>query len=294
MGEDNKVIGIDIGGTKVHIGLVQDGKVLEEVRLSTSAHAPQEQIITELINGIEQVMEPGVAGIGIGVPGLIDEENGVVHNVQNIPSWREVYLKMHLEEYFKKPVCITNDANSFAAGEKMYGNGRSYKNMVGITLGTGFGTGIIIEDQVYAGRFSSAGEFGGIPYLDLTIEDYCSGKYFKRVHGMSGLKVQRLAEKGDASALAILQEYGHHLGNAIKVILYAISPDAIFLGGSVSGCYTYFKDAMLESVQSFPFKVVTDQLVIERSHIGNVAILGAVALFRMRNASSYVNTKAFV
>ncbi|MCC9168430.1 ROK family protein [Pontibacter harenae] len=282
MSEDKKVLGIDIGGTKVHIGLVQDGQITNEVKLSTSAHAQQDQILQEIICGIEKIMEPDVAGVGIGVPGLVDEANGIVHSVQNIPSWNEVHLKAYLENHLKKPVCITNDANSFAAGEKMYGKGKQYKNLVGITLGTGFGTGIIVDHQVYSGKYSCAGEFGGMPYQDKTIEDYCSGKFFKKIHGMSGIKVQRLAESGDVKALKILEEYGHHLGNALKIILYALSPDAIFLGGSVCGCFEYFKDAMQKSVQAFPFKLVTDELAIECSVIDNAAILGAAALFKMR------------
>ena len=293
MGEDQKVLGIDIGGTKVHIGVVQAGKMIKEVKLSTSAHAPEKQIIHEIISGIEEVLAPDVVGIGIGVPGLVDEEKGVVHSVQNIPSWNEVHLKKHLESYFKKPVCITNDANSFAAGEKMYGKGKMFQNMVGITLGTGFGTGIIIDNTVYSGTYSSAGEFGGIPYLDKTIEDYCSGKFFKTVHGMSGLKVQRLAEKGDTQALAIMEEYGQHLGNALKIILYAVSPEAIFLGGSICRCFEYFKEGMFRSLESFPFKLVTNKLVVDCSVLNNAAILGAAALFKMRYASSYVDSKTF-
>lgn len=293
MGEEKKVIGIDIGGTKVHIGLVQHGEVIKEVRLSTSANAPKEQILDEIVDGVAQVLTPDVEGIGIGVPGLVDEERGIVHNVQNIPSWREVNLRGHLEEYFRIPVFVTNDANAFAAGEKIYGKGKAYNNIAGITLGTGFGTGIIIDNSLYSGKFSSAGEFGGIPYLDQTLEDYCSGKFFLNKYGMPGAKVQKLAEEGDQRALDILNEYGHHLGNGIKIILYAISPEAIILGGSVCSCFPYFKGAMEKSIASFPFKPVTDQLVIKCSSIGNSAILGAAALFKMRNIKEPAGNKVF-
>ncbi|WP_266202712.1 ROK family protein [Pontibacter kalidii] len=294
MAEEQKVIGIDIGGTKIHIGLVQDGKVTKEIRLSTSAEAPQARILQEIIDGVEQVIEPGVAGIGIGVPGLVDEGQGIVHNVLNIPSWREVHLKTHLEDFFKKPVFVTNDANSFAAGEKMYGKGKPYENFVGVTLGTGFGTGIIIGSNLYSGKFSSAGEFGGVPYLDKTLEDYCSGKFFLNKYGMPGARVQKLAQEGDEAALSILKEYGHHLGNGIKVILYAISPEAVILGGSVCRCFPFFKDAMLESIEAFPFKLVTDQLVVECSSMSNSAILGAAALFKMRHTDSLKGHTALV
>lgn len=293
MGGGKKIIGIDIGGTKIHIGLVLDGKIIKEVKFFTSAQAPMEQIIHEIITGVEQVMEPDVVGIGVGVPGLVDEKQGVVLLVQNIPSWQEVHLKMYLEKHFKLPVCITNDANSFATGEKMYGKGKRFKNMIGVTLGTGFGTGIIIDSKLYSGTLASAGEFGGVPYLDKTIEDYCSGKFFLENYGMTGKAARSLAESGDAAALEIFQIYGSHLGNALKIILYTLSPEAIFLGGSISSCFAFFQEAMYKSLQEFPFKLVLDHLTIEQSEIDNVAVLGAAALFQMRSKGSYAKMATY-
>ncbi len=293
MGGGKKIIGIDIGGTKIHAGLVLDGKMMKEIQIPTSALAPMEQIVHEIITAVEQVTEPDVVGIGVGVPGLVDEKQGIVHLVQNIPSWQEVPLKMYLEKHFKLPVCITNDANSFAAGEKMYGKGKRFNNMVGITLGTGFGTGIIIEGKLYSGIHASAGEFGGVPYLDKTIEDYCSGKFFAESHGMSGIKAKSLAEEGDAAALESFNQFGHHLGNALKIILYTLSPEAIFLGGSISGCLPFFEAAMQKSLREFPFKLVLDEVTVERSGIDNVAVLGAAALFQMRSKGSYAKMATY-
>jgi glucokinase len=130
---NNKYLGVDIGGTKVHAGVVKDGALIQEVRFETSATAPQEQILAELAQGLAPLVA-GVAGIGIGVPGLVDEENGIVHNVQNIPTWREVHLKQYLASCFDKLVYLTNDANAFAVGEKMYGQGQPYANLVGLAL----------------------------------------------------------------------------------------------------------------------------------------------------------------
>ncbi|MCC9138408.1 ROK family protein [Pontibacter silvestris] len=286
MQQSQKIVGIDIGATKTHIGIVQEGDVISEIKLTTSAYAPKEQIVGEIISGIEQLFDTDTLGIGIGVPGLVDEKNGVVCGVQNIPSWKEVHLKKYLEEHFQKPVYITNDANSFVLGEKIYGKAKDLKNIVGITLGTGFGTGIIINNSLYSGTLSCAGEFGGVPYLDQTIEDYCSGKFFLNKCGMPGKKVQLLAKDGNQQALEVLHQFGYHLGNAIKVILYALSPEAIFLGGSVSKCYPFFEKTMRESIATFPFKLVTDQLIVEPSGIDKAAILGAAALFKMKSENN--------
>lgn len=276
-----KILGIDIGATKVHLGVVEGESIIEEARFSTSSHAPMEQIVQEIIAGIEKLITPDMAGIGIGAPGLIDDENGIIYDVQNIASWQEVPLKKYLEEHFNKPVHITNDANTFALGEKIYGQAKPYRNIVGLTLGTGLGAGIIINNTLYSGSYSSAGELGGIAYRDLTVEDYCSGKFFSRF-GLKGNELHERAKEGDEKALDLFDQFGEHVGHLIKVILFSLSPQAIFLGGSVSGCYPFFKSAMEKVVHTFPYKRVVDQLTIAPSKISNAAILGAAALIKMK------------
>lgn len=267
------------------MGVVQAGKLLHEARFETSAIAPQAQILGELVQCLAPLVGADVAGIGIGVPGLVDEENGIVHNVQNIPSWQEVHLKQYLARYFTQPVYLTNDANAFAIGEKMYGRGKAYANLVGLALGTGFGAGIIINHQVYSGTLSSAGEFGSVPYLDQTIEDYCSGKFFLQRTGRPGTEWHTRARRGDAEALALFTEFGWHLGQALHIILYALSPEAIFLGGSVSRDFEYFRGGLHESLAAFPFKQVTERLVVAPATIDNAAVLGAAALCHMKQVS---------
>ena len=230
------------------------------------------------MTGIEDLAGRDFEGIGIGVPGLVDEEKGIIYDLLNIPSWKEVHLKEQLEFHFKKPVRITNDANVFAVGENFFGAGKPYKNLVGIALGTGFGTGIIINHQLYSGTLSSAGELGSIPYLDSTIENYCSGKFFMEQYGMKGNEVFKEAQAGDEKALRILDEFGTHLGNAVKMVLYFISPEAIFFGGSISKAYPYFESSLMASVSEFPFKRVLERLVLQPSDTSNISILGAAAL----------------
>lgn len=277
-----KILGIDIGATKIHIGVVENGEIVDQLKFPTSAQGSKDQVIQELVEGISKFMDAEVIGIGIGVPGLIDPEKGIVHDVQNIPSWKMVPLKEILEGHFKIPVAVTNDANTFALGEKIYGKAQDYKNLVGITLGTGLGAGIIINNHLHAGAYSCAGELGGVSYLDATVEDYCSGKFFKNKFGMEGKELLSLAENGDAKALDIFGQYGVHLGNAIKQVMFLLSPEAVFLGGSVSNCFPYFKDAMQKTVDSFPYRLVKEQLVIETSSLPNAAIFGAAALIQMK------------
>lgn len=275
---DKKYLGVDIGATKIHLGIVQGNRVIKEIRFPTLSDASKENIINNLISGIESLDEPELQGIGIGVPGLVDEQNGIVYDLLNISSWKKVELKKYLEDHFKIPVRITNDANVFALGEKIFGEGKKFRSMVGITMGTGFGTGIIANNKLYSGNLSGAGELGSIPYLDKTIEDYCSGKFFREQHNMKGAEVFRKAENGDADALKIMEEFGGHLANAIKLILYILAPQAVFLGGSVSRSYKYFEKGLQNSLESFPFKKILDMLVIKTAHTNNISILGAAAL----------------
>ena len=275
---DKKILGVDIGATKIHLGIVQGDRVTKEIKFPTLPDASRDNIIRNLISGIESLGNHKFQGIGIGVPGLVDENKGIVYDLLNIASWKKVELKKSLEDHFKIPVRITNDANVFALGEKIFGEGQQFKNMVGITMGTGFGTGIIANNKLYSGNLSSAGELGSIPYLDKTVEDYCSGKFFRERIGLSGNQVFKNAKNGDAEALKVMEEFGEHLAYAIKLILYILSPEAVFLGGSVSHSYKYFENSLHKSLESFPFKRVLDKLVIQTAHTDNISILGAAAL----------------
>lgn len=277
------IIGIDAGGTKISIGRVSMGRIVEEVCLPTNASGTESEVIENIMSGIDKVMNSSVVAIGIGVPGIVDEKNGIVYNSANIPSWKEVHLKAHLEKRFDKPVFVSNDANCFALGEKYFGKGQRYSNLVCLTIGTGVGAGLIINNQVHAGVLSVSGEFGCLPYLQHDFEYYCSGKFFKNCHQSSGKDLYDRAMAGDLKAIRIFDEYGGHLGNLIKTILLTIGPEAIILGGSVSNAFRFFQKSMMESVAQFPFKQITNQLVIEVSMMNRISVLGAAALYMSRN-----------
>ncbi|WP_300433701.1 ROK family protein [Christiangramia sp.] len=288
-----KILGVDIGGTKIQLGIVQDAKVIKAIKFPTLSNSSKEDIVQNLIQGIESLGDHKFEGIGIGVPGLVAENKGIVYDLLNISSWKKVHLKKHLEDHFNIPVRITNDANVFALGEKIFGTGKEYKNLVGITMGTGFGTGIIADHKLYSGSYSSAGELGSLSYLDKTIEDYCSGKFFRNEHHLKGTDLYNRAGQGDEKALKIFDEFGDHLGNAIKTILFILSPEAIFLGGSVSKSFKFFEPQLRRSISDFPFKKVLDQLVIQTSELENTSILGAAALIisnSLESTNSIIST----
>jgi len=273
------VIGVDLGGTNVRAGLVEGGRLTDVQSVAVRSQGSERDVLKDMFSAIDAVMRKEVAGIGAGVPSVIDLKAGIVYDVQNIRSWKKVPLKAHLEERYHLPAYVNNDANCFAAGEKYFGKAKPYDHAVGLILGTGLGAGVIANGRLYSGRNCGAGEFGMLPYLDRNFEAYASGQFFARVHGVSGRELAGRAERGDERALAIFAEFGGHLGEAVKAICYAVDPEVIVLGGSVSKSTRFFQAAMWDGFQSFAYSITKDRLKIEVSETENVAILGAAALY---------------
>ncbi|OGU34596.1 MAG: hypothetical protein A2068_04035 [Ignavibacteria bacterium GWB2_35_6b] len=274
-----KIIGVDVGGTKISVGLIENEQVVKQYSCPTPFDAEKLVVVDAIARAIGEVFYPEVAGIGIGVPGLVDHDKNMVIDVTNIPSWDEVPLKDLLQERFGKPVFVNNDANCFAIGEKYFGKGKPFSNFVGLAIGTGLGAGIIINGHLYSGKYSGAGEFGCLYYLDNNTEAYCSGQFFSQKLNLSGEDLFNRVEKGDKEAAKIFNEFGIHLGKAISVIMLAVDPEVIILGGSVSKAYKYFKDAVMISLQNFPYKNSVKNLKIITSNLTHIAILGAAALY---------------
>jgi glucokinase len=272
------ILGIDLGGTNVRAAVVRDLRLGPVSSVAINPQGTVDQVLDQVCGLIDRTRPTAVAGIGIGVPSVVDIERGVVYDVQNIPSWKEVPLKSMLEQRYAVPVLVNNDANCFALGEKHFGFGVGFQSLIGLILGTGFAGGIIINGRLYCGRNCGAGEFGMIPYRDSIHEHYCSGQFFTRQVGQAGAEVFRQATEGDPAALRAFAEFGHHLGEAVKTILYAYDPEAIVLGGSVRKAYRFFERAMWESVRGFAFSNSLKSLKIAVSELEHVAILGAAAL----------------
>jgi glucokinase len=273
-----KIIGVDVGGTKISAGLVADEQIIRKTVLPTPFDRPQNEVVHALIQAIEEVFDPEIKGIGIGVPGLVDLKEQTVIDVVNIPSWESVPLPELISDYFNKPVYVNNDANCFALGEKYFGKGKPYANFVGVTIGTGLGAGIIINNHLYSGRLCGAGEFGCIYYRDKTIEAYASGQ-FMRDKGIDGKVLFKRATIGDPVALKVFETLGQHIGRAVANILFALAPEAVIFGGSVSKAYKFFGDAMLEFLEdNFPYRRLYNQLAIEVSETEESGILGASSL----------------
>ena len=274
------LIGIDLGGTKIAAARVNDNRISKILhRLVPALSKNPQDIVDVIVKMIENLMDEEVLGIGIGIPGLVDRQKGIVHDVQNIPSWKEVHLKTVLEDQFDVPVFLDNDANCFALGELRFGNGKMENDFVGLTLGTGMGGGIIKNGFLIPDAHCGSGEFGNIPYLDSIYEDYCSGKFFVKKYGLKGEEMAEAARENDDFALKAFEEFGKHVGNAIKTIKLAVDPKKVIVGGSVAQSSEFFKISMWKELLDFPFPKTLDDFDVIFSDVKDIAVLGAASLY---------------
>jgi glucokinase len=272
-------IGVFLEGKNLQVGLVKDMQVEKFYQKEINNREAEEVIIKEVMDAIDKVITPDVKGIGIGVPSMVDVAKGVVYNVEHIPSWREVHLGGLLTERYKVPVYVNNDANCFAVGEKYFGKGKKYANMVGVILGEGLGCGIIVNNRLYSGTNCGAGEIGYIPYKDHNYEYYCTTGYFDLKYGIKPEMLLTRARKDDKIALAILEQFGVDLGNAIKTIMYSFDPECIIMGGSIARFFPFFSTSMWKVVRTFQYEKSVEKLKIEVSDQEKISVLGAAALY---------------
>lgn len=271
-------IGVDIGGTNMKAGKVVNGSVLQSHLVEVDRNDTEEATLDKLFEIINKVMTDSVEAIGIGVPAVVDPESGIVYDVQNIPAWTKVALKDLVYQKYKVPVFINNDANCFALGEKYFGKAQAYTNCVALSLGTGLGMGILIDNKLYNGVLCGAGEIGMLPYKNGIMEHYTGSFFFEETYGESAKALFNKALEEDTVALEAFNEYGKHLGEAIKAILYLFAPEMIVLGGSISNAYPFFKDAVMHSLGSFAYQKQLEHFKIETSDLVDSPILGAAAL----------------
>lgn len=272
------ILGIDIGGTTIVGGRIEGDRIVEQFSAETRAMEGGDVTLGVLKDVLRKLKTDKTEAIGVGVPSVVDREKGIVYNVQNIKNWDEVHLKSLLEEEFGLPVHIDNDANCFAYGEKIYGQGKAFENFVGITLGTGVGGGIVQRDQLLSDSNCGSGEFGEIPYIDSILEEYCGSRFFTRTANETGYDIALKAREGDELSMKIYNEYGKHIAALVKIILLVLDPQAIIFGGSITRSFDLFKDSMYANLKDFPYPKSIEKIQILTSELDNIGILGAGAL----------------
>jgi len=293
-------IGIDLGGTKICGGAIStEGKILagKIFRLPTGVEKGKECILSNLYAVISACLEEcknkEILGIGIGSPGPLDIEKGVLLNPPNLKPLHNFNLRSAVYKKFNLPVEINNDANVFVLGEACYGAGKKYNLVYGVTLGTGFGSGFVMNKSIYSGATGTAAEIWCFPYEDGIIEDYVSARgitslYRKRTKlTLPPEEIARLAFEGDNNAISVWEEFGHYLGVALTYVVDVIDPEVIIIGGSISKSYKLFERSLKETLYSKINPLPAKKLKIFPSRLKDEAgIIGAACLILKKNINS--------
>lgn len=270
-------LGIDLGGTNLCLGIVESGVVKERISVpSFRAEAALEETLEYLAEQIGKVMTPEIKKIGIGVPTVVDVKRGIVYDAANIPSWKVVHLKAFLEDRFGVPVSINNDANCYAMGAYgFYPQNAKPEVLIAVTLGTGMGVGLVDNGRLICGANCGVGELGYLGYNGGILEEFCSKQFFAK-YNRDSYQTALAAQSGDTEAIRLFNEFGHHLGYAVSVLMYAYDPSHIVLGGGIANALPLFKDSLLEYLrENFPFRKNVDNLVIDVQTSIDTPILGA-------------------
>src|SRR3989338_2639543 len=294
------VVGIDVGGTNVKLGLVQpSGKIISRTNLITKLFKRnKEELIKAILQAITDMLQKNnykkaeIAGIGVGLPGLINPQRGIVHFLPNIPGWRQVPLKKIMESRLRIPTYIENDAKLNTLGEWKLGAGIGVENLVCITLGTGIGSGLILNNALYRGEGFVAGELGHVPLNEQGPKCNCGGVgCFERYVGNTYLlekavkifenqkitleEIYKLASQGDQRALKFGEDTATHIGNGLVGVVNLLNPRLIIVGGGVSHNHKFLFPTMRKiiknramSVQASMVKIVRANLATDAGNLG--------------------------
>lgn len=283
--------GIDIGGTKIRIGLVGEaGDLLLLVdKIAMSKFERGDELMLVIANTIKAQLakypEYELIGVGVGAPGPLNDTHDSVMETPNTPIIQNYPLVARLQAHFDVPVKMNNDANVFVLGEAISGAGKGEAFVYGITLGTGYGHGFVWDGHILSGAHGTATEYGLAPYNDGTFEDYASGPALERnyesISGESrtGLQIFKLAQSGNANALAAWSLLGRSVGHSLVYVTHLLDPGIIVVGGSLAAGFEFFIDSLREVVDAHLFENQKGKLRIEQAELGDAApVIGSALL----------------
>ena len=311
-----KRIGIDVGGTNVKIALVdENGKIIYSNSVPTYAKMGYEYTVNNIKQSIRDLMketntnEKSIEGIGFDFPGQVDYKTGVVKLAPNIPGWVNVPIADMIEEEFHIPTKIDNDVRCAALGELKFGAGQGCENFVCITVGTGIGSGLVINGKLVRGASNAAGEIGHIK-LEMNngplcgcgdygcLEAYASGPAIvamaqEYLRGGKSAKfaemasdgeitpyiVAKAAEAGDAVAKQIFEIMGKRIGMGLTSVVNLLNPEKIIVGGGVAECGDLLLEPIRRTIKERAMVVAGEAVKVVPAMLGNSAgVIGASML----------------
>lgn len=271
MSADELVLGVDLGGTKIRIGIVtREGELIDAQTWPTHGEEGPETIVRRMVGGAQELLDKhsisrtAVRAAGIGAPGPMNDKTGIVSVMPNLSGWEQFPLRDRLSGGLGVPVRVGNDGNLAALGEHRYGAGKGVRDMVMLALGTGVGGGMIVNNELCDGASGAAGEVGHIilnpdgPVCNCgrkgCLEAYCSGHGLERLAEavvLSGRPtlmaefasqeavtvntriIERAAAEGDPAAKELLAQAARYLGWGIVSLVHIFNPDMVLFGGGL-------------------------------------------------------------
>ena len=313
-------IGVDIGGTNVKIALIDEkGTIAYSNSVPTRAEMGYEYTIKNIINTIKDSLKESnndisnIGGIGFGLPGQIDSVNGVVRLLPNIPGWVEVPLAKIVKDEFNVPVKLDNDVRVATLGELNYGAGKGCQNLICLTVGTGVGSGIVLNGQLVRGASMTAGEIGHVivernngeicgcgatgcleayasgPSVVKMAKDYIAGgksTKFKEIaagNEITPYMVYEAAKQGDAVAKRIFTIVGEYLGVALVSVVNLLNPEKIIVGGGVGQAGDLILEPIREAIKKRCIPTSAAAVEIVPAQLGESAgVVGASLLVNQK------------
>lgn len=295
------LVAIDLGGTNLKIALLDAGyRIISRRAMDTKRFVKRHELISAIVSSVNMIIEDNrlskksILGIGLGLPGPIDAERGLVHFFPNIPGWKEVRLQAILKSSLRLPVFIDNDANLAALAEYKLGAARGAMNAVCVTLGTGVGGGLIFGGKLYRGSTFAAGELGHMPINENGPRCNCGGiacieayignlRIMRQARGLfkRGITLEELsllAKKKNKKALKVWGVAGKRLGVALSGAVNLLNPDVIVIGGGVADAGRALFDRVAETVRTQAMSVQAKHVRIVKAKLGKDAGLFGAAI----------------
>jgi glucokinase len=287
--DGQRVIGVDLGGTKILAGVVDaEGRIERQAERPTPVES-QEALLAALDAAVEELRDDGIVAVGFGIPSRLNQKTGQVEGSVNIPL-EGFDLRSRMAERFGLPVGIENDANAATLGEFRVGAGRDAETMVMLTLGTGCGGGVVLDGQLYRG-WAELGhivvEYDGIPCQGSCtgrghLEGYVTGtaatKFARETFGpeSSSRELLARASEGDTRALEILHDMGRHLGAGMGSLANIFDPELIVIGGGFAVALEYMLAPAMEVMRREALAPEADRVRVRNAELGHLAgLIGA-------------------
>lgn len=302
-------IGVDLGGTNLRVAAISAvGEMLDRVSISTSFENGPGGVVNDFVSVVERIVAglgpEGFSGVGIGVPGFIDMDEGIIIGSANLPGFQGFPVRDEIQKRLATRIILENDANAAALGEQWMGAGRDVKDLILITLGTGIGGGIVIGGKILHGFRGMAGEIGHMTVFPDgnpcgcgncgCLEKHASASAIAAMAGMMGIATKKfsssevydLAVAGNPRARLVFESMGRSLGIAIANLVNLFNFPLYLLSGGPLPAWDFFAPSMFAEINKRSFTFSRSGARVEKALLGGDAGLFGAAYLPLQTAAA--------